>query len=56
MEITVTHVDLKDKNIVFGVGKDITERKKAEIEILSSLEEKELLSGRYIIGLKIISR
>ena len=43
MEITVTHVDLKDKNIVFGVGKDITERKKAEIEILSSLEEKELL-------------
>jgi len=43
LELTITPVYLKDKNIVFGVGNDITERKKAENEILRSLKEKELL-------------
>ena len=43
LELTITSVYLKDKNIVFGVGNDITERKKAESEILRSLKEKELL-------------
>jgi PAS domain S-box-containing protein len=43
LELTITPVYLKDKNIVFGVGNDITERKKAEDEILRSLKEKELL-------------
>ena len=43
LELTITPIYLKDKNIVFGVGNDITERKKAEDEILRSLKEKELL-------------
>jgi len=43
LELTVTPVYLKNKIIVFGVGNDITERKRAEDEILRSLEEKELL-------------
>ena len=43
LEITITPVYLKDKSIVFGVGNDITERKKGENEILRSLKEKELL-------------
>ena len=43
LEITITPVYLKDKSIVFGVGNDITERKKGENEILKSLKEKELL-------------
>ena len=43
LELTITPVYLKDKTIVFGVGNDITERKKAEEEILRSLKEKELL-------------
>ncbi len=43
LELTVTPVYLKNKIIVFGVGNDITERKRAEDEILRSLKEKELL-------------
>ena len=43
LELTITPIYLKDKNIVFGVGNDITDRKKAENEILRSLHEKELL-------------
>jgi PAS domain S-box-containing protein len=43
LELTITPVYLEDKTIVFGVGNDITERKKAEEEILRSLKEKELL-------------
>ncbi len=43
LEITITPVYLKDKSIVFGVGNDITERKKGENEIFKSLKEKELL-------------
>ena len=43
LEITITPVYLKDKSIVFGVGNDITERKKGENEIFRSLKEKELL-------------
>ncbi len=43
MELTITPVCLKDKTIVFGVGKNITESKKAEDEILRSAKEKELL-------------
>ncbi len=43
LELTITPIYLKDKNIIFGVGNDITERKKAEDEILRSLKEKELL-------------
>jgi PAS domain S-box-containing protein len=43
LELTITPVYLKDKTVVFGVGNDITERKKAENEILRSLKEKELL-------------
>ncbi len=43
LEITITPVYLKDKSIVFGVGNDITERKKVENEIFRSLKEKELL-------------
>jgi PAS domain S-box-containing protein len=43
MELTITPVYLKDKTVVFGVGKNITERKKAEDEILRSAKEKELL-------------
>jgi PAS domain S-box-containing protein len=43
LELTITPVYLKDKTVVFGVGNDITERKKAEEEILRSLKEKELL-------------
>ena len=40
LEITITPVYLKDKSIVFGVGNDITERKKGENEILRSLKRK----------------
>jgi PAS domain S-box-containing protein len=43
LEITITPVYLKGRYIVFGVGNNITERKKAEDEILKSLKEKELL-------------
>ena len=43
LEITITPVYLKDKSIIFGVGNDITERKKGENEILRSLKEKEVL-------------
>lgn len=43
LELTVTPVYLKNKIIVFGVGNDITEHKRAEDEILRSLKEKELL-------------
>ncbi len=43
LELTITPVYLKDKTIVFGVGNDITERTRAENEILRSLKEKELL-------------
>ena len=43
LELTVTPVYLKNKTLVFGVGNDITERKKAEKRILRSLKEKELL-------------
>jgi PAS domain S-box-containing protein len=43
LELTVTPVYLTNKTLVFGVGKDITERKKAEDKILRSLKEKELL-------------
>ena len=34
---------LQDKRVVFGVGKDITERKQAEEHIKASLREKEVL-------------
>jgi len=43
LDLTITPIKLDHKNIIFGVGNDITERKKAEEEILSSLKEKELL-------------
>ncbi len=43
LELTITPVYLKNETIVFGVGNDITERKKDEAKILSSLKEKELL-------------
>ena len=43
LELTITSVCLNDDNIVFGVGNDITDRKKAEAKILHSLNEKELL-------------
>jgi PAS domain S-box-containing protein len=43
LDLTITPVRLDSKNIIFGVGNDITERKKAEVEILRSLKEKELL-------------
>jgi PAS domain S-box-containing protein len=43
LDITITPVYLKDKSIIFGVGNDITERKKGENEILRSLKEKEVL-------------
>ena len=43
LELTLTPVYLKDETIVFGVGTDITKRKKDEEKILNSLKEKELL-------------
>ena len=43
LELTITPIKLDHKNIIFGVGNDITERKKAEEGILRSLKEKELL-------------
>jgi PAS domain S-box-containing protein len=43
LELTITYVCLNDNNIIFGVGNDITDRKKAEAETLHSLNEKELL-------------
>lgn len=43
LDLTITPVYLKDKIIVFGVGSDITERKKDEDRLLRSLKEKELL-------------
>ncbi len=43
LQLTITPVYLKDKIIVFGVGNDITKRKKDEDNILRSLKEKELL-------------
>jgi PAS domain S-box-containing protein len=43
LDLTITPVKLNNKNIIFGVGNDITERKKAEAGILRSLKEKELL-------------
>lgn len=43
LELTLTPVYLKNETIVFGVGNDITKRKKDEEKILSSLKEKELL-------------
>ena len=43
LDLTITPVTLNDKTIIFGVGNDVTERKKAEAGILRSLKEKELL-------------
>ena len=43
LDLTITPIRLDHKNIIFGLGNDITERKKAEDAILSSLKEKELL-------------
>ena len=43
LDLTITPIKLDHKNIIFGVGNDITERKKAEEGILRSLKEKELL-------------
>lgn len=43
LDLTITPVYLKDKIIVFGVGNDITERKRDEDKLLRSLKEKELL-------------
>jgi two-component system response regulator len=43
LDLTITPIKLDHKNIMFGVGNDITERKKAEEGILRSLKEKELL-------------
>lgn len=43
LELTLTPVYLKNETIVFGVGTDITKRKKDEEKILNSLKEKELL-------------
>ena len=43
LDLTITPIKLDHKNIIFGLGNDITERKKAEEAILSSLKEKELL-------------
>ena len=43
LELTVTPVYLKNKTLIFGVGNDITERKKVEDRILRSLKEKEIL-------------
>lgn len=43
LELTLTPVYLKNETIVFGVGTDITKRKRDEEKILNSLKEKELL-------------
>jgi len=43
LELTLTPVYLKNETIVFGLGNDITMRKKDEKKILNSLKEKELL-------------
>jgi PAS domain S-box-containing protein len=43
LELTLTPVYLKNETIVFGLGNDVTKRKRDEEKILSSLKEKELL-------------